>query len=280
MTNFFLSKSTAIGLYNILSQKLFLVAKLAFFLANYFVKNKNGRVIFSRDDEFFVYSKRDNIKMYLAYPGRSLAYLKGVKAHLLAYKNRYPIPEINFEKPLTIIDCGGNIGEFSFSWMLNHSNSSIYVFEPSPLEFSILTRNLSGYSDKITYINKALGNQTGEISFYVKSKDADSSTIAPKTYEKKIQIPVITLNDFFREKKVKKIDFLKLEAEGAEPEVLLGAIDVLKKTRYISVDWGPERGVSEETTLATVCNILFPLGFEMHTMQEVNYTCLFKNKNL
>ena len=218
--------------------------------------------------------------MYLAYPGRSLAYLTGVKSNLLAYKNRYPIPEINFEKPLTIIDCGGNIGEFSFSWMLNHSNSSIYVFEPSPLEFSILTRNLSGYSDKITYINKALGNQTGEISFYVKSKDADSSTIAPKTYEKKIQVPVITLDEFFRDKKDIKIDLLKLEAEGAEPEVLLGAIDVLNKTHYVSVDWGPERGVSEETTLATVCNILFPLGFEMHAMQEVNYTCLFKNKNL
>ena len=41
----------------------------------------------------------------------------------------------------------------------------------------------------------------------------------------------------------KKIKLLKVEAEGAEPEVLLGTAKILKRIEFISVDCGPERGL-------------------------------------
>ena len=56
---------------------------------------------------------------------------------------------------------------------------------------------------------------------------------------------------------------LKLEAEGAEPEVLEGAISVLNSIDYVSADVGPERGIHEQETRDTVVNFLEAHGFEL-----------------
>ena len=47
------------------------------------------------------------------------------------------------------------------------------------------------------------------------------------------------------------IKLLKLEAEGAEPEILLGGLDKIHLIDYICADVGPERGLSYETTLVS-----------------------------
>ena len=75
-----------------------------------------------------------------------------------------------------------------------------------------------------------------------------------------------------------KIKLLKLEAEGAEPEILLGGLKVLPQITYISADVGPERGLSYDTTLVQTVNILKDHGFELIKMGHPRIVCLFKNK--
>ena len=57
------------------------------------------------------------------------------------------------------------------------------------------------------------------------------------------------------------IKLVKLEAEGAEPEVLLGMEKTLSRIEFIAVDVGAERGLSKENTLIDVLDILMPRGF-------------------
>ena len=54
---------------------------------------------------------------------------------------------------------------------------------------------------------------------------------------------------------------MKIESEGHEPEVLKGSIETLSRTNYISVDFGPERGVNEEFTIVDVNKILYEKFF-------------------
>ena len=61
----------------------------------------------------------------------------------------------------------------------------------------------------------------------------------------------------------KKIKLLKLEAEGAEIEVILGAKNILKNIEYISADLGYERGKLEKSTLIPVTNFLLKNNYEL-----------------
>ena len=65
------------------------------------------------------------------------------------------------------------------------------------------------------------------------------------------------IKDYFG---AEKIDLLKIEAEGFEPEVLIGFNSFFKKIKYIALDCGPERGGS--TTYTECAGILEKAGYK------------------
>ena len=245
-----------------------------------FLLLKNKIKLHINQNELTVESKTDNFSLTFAYPVRVLPYLKrGLINQIKDYKYRYPLPNFNSKhKKYNIIDCGANIGEFTLSFIEKYPNSKIFSFEPSPNEFSILQKNTLKY-DNIECFNTALGESSKEAEFYISTDTADSSLIEPAFYTKKITVKVKKLDDFYKDINIKTIDLIKIEAEGGEPEVLLSGKNILKNTKFVSVDWGPERGIEEENTLNKVSNILFALNFEMVVCYDKNYTVLFKNKS-
>ena len=88
---------------------------------------------------------------------------------------------------------------------------------------------------------------------------------------------VIRLDQLMNELKLDKIKLLKLEAEGFEPEILIGAGDRLKDIEYIAIDGGYERGISEEETFTTLTNFLIKKDFEILDIYFPWYRALFKN---
>ncbi len=70
---------------------------------------------------------------------------------------------------------------------------------------------------------------------------------------------------------------LKLEAEGAEPEILAGVEKRLPLIEYISADLGPERGVDQESTAAAAIDYLLARNFRLIDVYCDRVTCLFKN---
>lgn len=81
---------------------------------------------------------------------------------------------------------------------------------------------------------------------------------------------------------VKFITLLKLEAEGSEPEILMGAEEYISIIKYIAVDGGPERGVYKEETLSKVINFLLSHNFELlcTDLNSKMGRALFRNKLL
>ena len=70
---------------------------------------------------------------------------------------------------------------------------------------------------------------------------------------------------------------LKLEAEGAEPEILEGIGDKLRLIEYISADLGFERGANCESTLVPVTNMLLRNNFSLVEVGYSRVVALFKN---
>ena len=147
--------------------------------------------------------------------------------------------------------------------------------EPSPEVFTNLEYNINNQ----TLINKSCWKESGEkIEFYLKDEFGDSSLIPIENFSKKIIVETITLDEIIG-KIEKPIKLIKLEAEGAEPEVLFGLKNKINFVEYITIDCGFERGINQTSTITQCSNYLISNNFEMVDFGFPRLVALYKNKN-
>ena len=200
------------------------------------------------------------------------AYEFGVIKRAEKLANFYFLREVDFKDNDTILDCGANVGDLKIWLDLKNMKINYVGFEPSPIEFNCLKDNVS----PSTVHNVGLWSQQGKLEFFISSQHADSSLIEPKNYDEKIITRVAKLEEYV----IAPIKLLKLEAEGAEPEIIEGLGDKLKLIEFISADLGYERGIKCESTLTPVTNYLLERGFELIDVSHGRICALYKNKNL
>ncbi len=146
--------------------------------------------------------------------------------------------------------------------------------EPSPSVFSSLKHNVPNQ----TIYNKGLWNQEKTIEFYISDLFGDSSIIPINNYKDKIDIKTITLGKIIEGLK-SNVKLIKLEAEGAEPEILDGLRNFLKNVEYISVDAGFERGYEAKSTVPECVNYLLKNNFDLINYGKNRVVLLFKNNS-
>ena len=124
----------------------------------------------------------------------------------------------------TIFDVGSNIGEWSRMTRQFHPNANLHLFELVPETFGKLTRN--GVIDaKMMVNNFGLSHTSGLIDVkYLEGNDRVSSTATELHSTGTLrQCLVLTGQDYLKmHQDVKSIDFLKLDTEGHELDVLRG----------------------------------------------------------
>jgi FkbM family methyltransferase len=144
-------------------------------------------------------------------------------------------PDRNF------VDIGAHIG--TYSWTCGKKALHTYAFECSPITFCYLAANiaLQGLEEKISPYPYALGNEEKTMDYYVRSKDGGGNGIKPLSNSdascKKLQIPVKTLDSFH----LTNIGCIKIDVEGFEKEVIMGALTTLQESQYppiIFESWG------------------------------------------
>ena len=191
-----------------------------------FSYNKNLKIFEAKDSVSTVYFNNKSRGFWL--------YRQGIKNRGNFLYSSYCLDNISFEKNDIVIDCGANSGDLYIT--LKHKiNSKNYIaFEPNPSDFNILQMNVINNNN---LYNEALGKENGYLSFYVNTKDGDSSLVRPANYDEIIKVKV-KLDTFINKMNYKSIKLLKVEAEGFEPEILHGSIENLSNIEYIAVDGG------------------------------------------
>jgi len=121
------------------------------------------------------------------------------------------------ERPI-IIDCGANIGVSVAYFKQLFPKCKIIAIEADPKIFHLLEENIiiSGFND-VTLLQKAISHQTNPIFFY--SEGADAGRIGTPFQQDGVPISIetIQLDDLIEG----PVDFLKIDIEGAEVDVLL-----------------------------------------------------------
>lgn len=184
-------------------------------------------------------------------------YRYGVKRRVTDLLSDYFIAPDDIEDGDVVIDCGANIGEIGLGLTLSGKNVTYIAFEPGQDEvIRCRLNNPGGTCEQL-----ALWHEKTTLKFFEKSNTADSSLIEFAGYESVTEIETTTLDAYCLENGIEDVKVLKIEGEGAEPEILRGAEETLKRVKYICVDCGPERGLAKEPTLPAVCQFLVSRGF-------------------
>ncbi len=174
-----------------------------------------------------------------------------------------------------LIDCGANVGELGL-WARS-KNAEYVAFEPEPVEARCV--DLNAYGGEPKTIRKALWNRNTTLEFYSKPDDADSSVIDPGGITAHRTVDAVRLDTTLDLSGRTGIVVLKVEGEGAEPEILEGATGLLPFIDYVTVDCGPERGRQEAHTFVEVNALLVEAGFRLLQFGIPRTTGLYRNTN-
>lgn len=129
------------------------------------------------------------------------------------------------ERPF-IIDCGSNIGMATIYLKIKYPNAKIICFEPDPIAYFILCKNIkiNNLTDILT-INAGLAQSTGEVDFFGEFSGKHPNSLGnsiikewgDRNYTGKIKVQTVKLSDYIHNE---EIDFLKIDVEGAEIDIL------------------------------------------------------------
>jgi len=131
-----------------------------------------------------------------------------------------------------VLDCGANVGVTLRVW-LDAGASKIVAIEPAPENIVVLKRNFAAEiaAGKVIVYEKGVWDKEEVLTLQVDPQNsaADSFIIHREGGKQVMQIPVTTIDKLVAELKLDRVDFIKMDIEGAEQRALAGARETLAK---------------------------------------------------
>ena len=170
----------------------------------------------------------------------------------------------------TVIDIGAYHGDVAKVLSDLFPKAAIYAFEPSPREYQKMKRSCT-FNNFIPE-NLALSNKTGRRThFYVSTYAPASSLLTPSAlYRKKdkrvtkltkIAVKTTTLDTYFRDKKLKKHIFIKIDTQGSEKLILQGGKKILEQASIVHIETSFKKLYNNQCLFDEIYEILTRFGY-------------------
>ena len=199
----------------------------------------------------------------------------------------YALENIDSISDPVVLDVGANIGAFSLK-VAAHSSSkskavSIHSFEPSSYAYNQFLRNIELNPVVGPFIHPhklAVGSKPGSAHLAVdRNNTGGASIIDHLSIDQSANVEMVeitTLDDFIEDHEILRVDFLKIDVEGYEPFVCLGAGHILKKFRptlYIEItpEWHEKNNYSSQRLI----EYLSSFGYE-HFLDDASKLLPFR----
>jgi FkbM family methyltransferase len=193
--------------------------KISWDALNYMVRGKKLKVRLSSGDSFIV-RVGDQIS-------RSVFSYGCYEPHLTSLV-------LPFLKPgMTVFDIGANIGYYTVLMARRVGPAGIvHAFEINEKVIDLLEENVQFANvGNVKIVKRAVAKTTGQREFFVPAAgdEAEGSLKKSERYEAvtTVKVPSVSLDDYIQEKQIEKVDFIKIDVEGAEYEVFEGARNLL-----------------------------------------------------
>jgi FkbM family methyltransferase len=181
------------------------------------------------------------------------------------YNNQHPV----------IVDIGANVGFFSLAVYSKFPKAKIYAFEPHPYCFKVMqnyNQEFKRFDWKV--YNQAVSNKNEEI--FLNTSNLEGFTTVTSVFKKSEDIKVfavkaIRFDTFLKENKIGKIDFIKLDCEGSEYEILYALPkETFKIIKSLCIE--THKGENEDQNLNSLNNFLKNVGYRTEILDEGSYS--------
>lgn len=168
----------------------------------------------------------------------------------------------------TIIDIGANIGIHSVYFSKIAKNGKVLSIEPQVTIYPILLNNIDRYQNIIP-LNIAIDSKLKISEFYITSDNAYSSLKDTKrkkilSIKQVVTFPFDLINNLFD-----KVDFIKIDVEGFEKNVLSSMIELInrdKPTLFVEIYQGENSNNDPEGTV----KMLLEFGYKAYVVNNKN----------
>lgn len=162
-------------------------------------------------------------------------------------------------------------------------HSIIHAFEPHPLIYLDLAKKVAGINDIHTY-ELGLANHSGSAAFYESTENGkpfmSGSLIEPKEhlkhapsvlFDNKIDINVTTIDHWAKQQKLDHVDFMWLDLQGSELEVMKAAPEIMRTVKAIMVEVEFVEAYKDQPQYLEVRHWLEAQGFELIATDFADY---------
>jgi FkbM family methyltransferase len=186
-----------------------------------------------------------------------------------------------------VFDVGANTGQSSAHYLHLFRRPIIHAFEPDPRACAEFAKNL-GHANNVFLNPVGIGERIGTLTLNRTNQSDQNSflpinlqgtwytgqyaALRPQSYAS-IDVPVVTLDDYAARHGIQRIDFLKLDTQGFEPQCLAGAANLLRQQRIRMVQceiiFGDLYG--RPHSFFDVEKVLIPAGFRLFGLFDLAY---------
>jgi FkbM family methyltransferase len=128
------------------------------------------------------------------------------------------------------IDVGGNWGVWARMLSAWSIRGFVYSFEPSPSTFRLLARNCQGHAN-IECVQMALGSRKGTVGFSNECVGGGLRRIEPDVNSSSATVHCDSLASWIAARNLRRLDFLKVDVEGFEADVIVPSLPALREFR-------------------------------------------------
>ena len=216
----------------------------------------------------YIYTKKYNHKMYLD---------EIDSLHLSVHQDWEPFETNLIEKLVQkgdiVLDIGANIGFYTLILSkLVGKKGKVYAFEADPSNFKLLKKNIEvNNCENVILINKAVSNKKEDVNFYIKDSNTGGNSMFKGVGVEELKVKAINLDEYFSDNI--KIDFIKMDIEGAEGRAVIGMKKLLEKNNIkLITEYFPTQldGIGEEIGLNSegYLKLLENVGFNLYDINE------------
>lgn len=172
-----------------------------------------------------------------------------------------------------IFDVGANIGQYALGTFKSGYEGHIVSFEPMSKEHAILVEKSKTIPNWTIAPQMAIGNEDAHIEINISENSESSSILQLKDYtlaqspttkfigKEKVRIAKMdsVANEYLQGR---KNAFLKIDVQGYEENVLLGAQNVMSKMKGLHLEFSLVPLYKGEKTMLDILKMVYDFGFE------------------
>jgi FkbM family methyltransferase len=154
----------------------------------------------------------------------------------------YETASVPLQDGWTILDIGAGLGDFTVYAARRNPHGVVYAFEPFPESFALLEENvrLNGLENVRMFPYAVGAARAGRLALYATGEAVQHRTAgaARSPAAPAFEVASVSLDQILEEQNLARCDFLKIDCEGAEYEILLNVGDrTLSRIRHVCLEY-------------------------------------------